>query len=351
MVEERDKAVVKVIYTIDVEGHDGSNPFETLVWGNYDNSSGQGIDKIMDLSDQFNIKALFFVDFAAAWDYGEEILDKVVNHILERGHDVGVHIHPDHIDPLKRRFLWEYSYEEQYDIILKCTQLYKKITGFMPKSFRAGRYSANNDTLSILSNIGYKYDFSEFYGQKWCKINPPIASVLPVKSGKLVEIPVTSFKSFKLLNYMRYDRLDGALDSIFFRNVIKKASKIDNIIISMFSHSFSFIDWRGHIDSPIDNEKEYIKTYNNFLYLQKCKDIDFISEQELNNIILEHEQNGTEFPIIDCSKNFFLSSLFLLRTAYSIRHANKIANTLVIAIGCFIVLVFIIVILLIFGVL
>ena len=51
----------------------------------------------MDVCDTYNVKALFFLDFAEAWDYGCDKIKEVVKLILKRGHDIGVHIHPDHM--------------------------------------------------------------------------------------------------------------------------------------------------------------------------------------------------------------------------------------------------------------
>ena len=338
---------MKVIYTIDVEGHDGENPFQSLVWGNNKHMQNQGIDKIMDLADEFGIKGLFFVDFAAAWEYGKENVSDVVNHIIERGHDVGVHIHPAHMDCSGRKFLSDYTYDEQFDLINKCTMLYKEITRKSPKSFRAGRYSANNDTLKILNKLGYRYDFSEFYGQKWCKISPAITSISPVRYDGIVEIPVTSFQSIKFGSYEKYNRLDGAHESFFFRYILKRARRIDNISVTMFSHSFSFIDWRGHPDTPFADEDAYRKTYANFVFMKEDPEIMFVSEKQLEMIDFP---DYCEFPIIQLFKNPIICMLFILKTAYSIRRANRKARILIISLQIATIIVLLIVSLKLFGV-
>ena len=87
----------KAIFTVDTEGHDGVDPVRYLIFGETKNGEKAGIPLIMDMLDQFNAKGLFFVDFAEAWHYGKEKIIAVVQYIRERGHDVGVHIHPDHM--------------------------------------------------------------------------------------------------------------------------------------------------------------------------------------------------------------------------------------------------------------
>ena len=157
---------MKAIFTVDVEGHVGNDPIRHLIYGETSDGKEYGIDMIMDLLDRNGIRGLFFVDIAEAWDYGEEGVCSVLRHIKDRGHDVGVHIHPDHMADKRRSFLHEYSYDEQYDIIRKCTDFYEDVLKERPEAFRAGKYGANRDTLDILARLGYAADFSQFYGQK-----------------------------------------------------------------------------------------------------------------------------------------------------------------------------------------
>ena len=73
--------------TVDVEGHAGKDPVAHLIMGESVDGSRYGIDKLMDIFDRHKITALFFVDVAEAWDYGEGKLATVLRHIKERGHD------------------------------------------------------------------------------------------------------------------------------------------------------------------------------------------------------------------------------------------------------------------------
>ena len=93
----------KAIFTVDTEGHDGKDPVKSLIFGKTKNGILAGIPMIMDICDKYNVKGLFFVDFAEAWDYGKDSITKVVKYIKKRGHDVGVHIHPDHMMPSKKQ--------------------------------------------------------------------------------------------------------------------------------------------------------------------------------------------------------------------------------------------------------
>lgn len=264
-------AVAKIIFTVDVEGHVGKNPIEKLIYGRMKDGTVIGIDMIMDCLDEHGVTGLFFVDIAEAWEYGEQKVANILRHIDERGHDVGVHIHPDHMADKKRLFLSEYSYEEQTDIIKKCTDFYKTVLDKDPKAFRAGKYGANWDTLDILAKFGYKADFSEFYGQKWCRIAPACTKSKMVRlENGLLEIPVTSYQSFRTPFYSRFDKMDVENCYSEFRHVLDNI--VDNMgynVIVLFAHSFSLCDWKRDPDNPKFNKCKYDKFYKQIEYVSR----------------------------------------------------------------------------------
>lgn len=242
---------MNVIFTVDVEGHVGDDPVEHLIYGKTADGRLCGIDMLMDVLDQYRMKGLFFVDIAEAWDYGENKIANVLKHIKERNHDVGVHIHPDHMADRKRLFLSEYTREEQYQIIKKCTDFYTQVLGTAPLAFRAGKYGANRETLDILAELGYKADFSEFYGQRWCHIDPPVAKVNVQKlDSGIIEIPVTSYRSLDYSFYSRYDKMDCGQIFPEFETLFEKLEENKNDIAVMFAHSFSCINWRRTPNRP-----------------------------------------------------------------------------------------------------
>lgn len=283
------------IFTVDVEGHIGTDPLEHLVYGKTQGGQLCGIDMLMDILDKYKMRGLFFVDIAEAWDYGEEKIAEVLKHIKTRGHEVGVHIHPDHMADKKRLFLSEYDYEEQYEIIRKCTDFYENILGEKPLAFRAGKYGANRETLDILAELGYRVDFSEFYGQKWCHIDPPVAKVNPQKlENGLIEIPVTSYVSLDMGGYSRHDKLDCGQTYSEFKTVMNKLEKNNNDIAVLFAHSFSLIDWRRTPNTPKfkKNLKKRLERQLEFVYnnknMKNCalKDVieifDVVQSKDLN---------------------------------------------------------------------
>lgn len=316
---------MKMILTIDTEGVRGNAPVLTQIWGKVGREY-YGIPKIIEICNKYQVKGLFFVDFAEIYDYGYDNILEVVRYIKEKGHDIGVHVHPHHYPLSKKHFLWEYTYDEQFQIISDCTKVYKKMIGAAPLSFRAGKYGANNDTIKILSELGYKYDFSEYYSQKWCEISPPIAYVLPQQYMKLTEFPVTVFKSLSLGKiYHRYDKLEITGNSTENLHIIEQYSGFkDEVVITLFAHSFSFLDYLKTPDAPKLNRRRMQNFEKVIAYIRK-KEMEFISEAELKCIPVPSVDS---IDNIVCTKGKIRQIVFSAFRLFKIKN-NKKANLLI----------------------
>lgn len=288
-----------VIVTVDTEGHVGTDPVQHLIYG--ETADGRyGIEYIMDIFDEVHAKVLFFVDFAEAWDYGRSKIENVIHTIIDRGHDVGVHIHPDHMADKNRMFLWQYTREEQYEIIEKCTNLYVDIVGKPPRSFRAGKYGANRDTLDILCELGYQYDFSEFYHQKWCAINPPITVNAPYRYQSLVEFPVSMHRSIHIGAFSREDKIDVEQMTIGeLRYSLEQVCKAPfEMVTTLFLHSFSMLSWYETPDQPRKDLHKIEKVKRAAKYISEKEDLKFISEDELGKVTVFTDQQAAESQIV-----------------------------------------------------
>ncbi len=288
-----------VLVTIDTEGHDGTDPIRHLIFGETE-SGRYGIEYLMDIFDRAHVKALFFVDFAEAWDYGRDRIEKVVTTILSRGHNVGVHIHPDHMADRERLFLWEYTREEQYDMIRRCTELYTEIVGRPPRSFRAGKYGANRDTLDILCELGYQYDFSEFYHQKWCGIQPPVTVNAVCRYRTITEFPVTMHRSISVGPLVREDKLDiEQMTPGELRYDLQQIAKAEfPMVATLFFHSFSLLQWRRDPDAPVKKEQNIRKLEKAIAAVEDNRDLCFITEDDLAGIPAAEAQLAQNSHII-----------------------------------------------------
>lgn len=320
----------QVIITVDTEGHRGNEPVERLIWGKAREGQEYGINHIMDICDDFSVRALFFVDVAEAWDYGKDKITEVICHIRSRGHDVGVHIHPNHMADKKRVLLSQYSLEEQREIIGNCTNLFQEVTGEMPIAFRAGSYGANRDTLEILNEEGYVFDFSQFYGQKTCGIIPPVALLLPQRYGNLIEIPVTVFKSMQFGKMRRYDKVDATMYSPEYRHVMNRIAKDQReIVVSLFYHSFSMLDWKGNPDDPKFNPVEEKKFIDALKYVQGSNEFELIALHKLADTYENVMGQDDSIESIISTGGLIRRCWYLLRSAYTIRKTNRKARWLI----------------------
>ncbi len=325
----------KVIITIDTEGHKGRNPIDKLIWGNTQDGKF-GIERIMDEFEKIGAHILFFLDFAEAWDYGKENIKAVAECILSRGHDIGVHIHPDHMADKSKLFLWEYTNEEQEEIIKRCTDLYEEIVGRKPLSFRAGKYGANRYTLNILNELGYKYDFSEYYGQKWCRIDPPITINAPVKYKNLVEFPVTMHRSLKLFHYSRYDKIDveSMVPSELKYAITQVTEQNFQVIITLFLHSFSLMEWAGNPDNPKRSEEKIKRLKEAINTISNNKDLEIIKEGELG--VIEPVLESTALNSMIKWKSKIRGFIFSYEKLKFIARRNTIAKMLLLSVRIFI---------------
>ncbi len=284
----------KILVSVDTEGPAGKHPVERLIYGK--TADGEfGIKYLMRLFDQHGAKGLFFVDIAEAWDYGRNRIEDVLHTVTQGGHDTGVHVHPEHMADKNRRYLWQYSYEEQYEMIARCTEIYCKSLKKFPLSFRAGRYSANNDTMAVLSKLGYKYDMSSFYGNRYCKLRLPCSynKMISIDKLDLKEVPVTSFKSFENYFYRRFDKIDCSMDFREFKRVMEKIFVLDSVdVVSFFVHSFSVLDWRRQPDRPKLSRKYNRRLLEELDWLSDHRHTRFISEADLDGIKCCHASGG-----------------------------------------------------------
>jgi len=95
----------------------------------------------------------------------------------EGDYELGTHLHGDFIEPQKRvanyagaktkENQFQYSQEVELAKMQNLTRLFEERFKRHPLSFRAGRYSAGNNTIKILSKLGYKVDTSVTPHIRW----------------------------------------------------------------------------------------------------------------------------------------------------------------------------------------
>jgi len=177
--------------TIDVEDYFQVNAFARQIrfdqWDSYPLRVGDNTRRILDLLDEFGIKATFFV---LGWV--AERLPDLVQDIHARGHEVGSH---------------GYGHQLIYSIdpdvfrtdVRRAKNILETITGAPVTGYRAPSYSITKKSLwalDILIEEGFAYDSSIFpvyhdtYGMPDA---PRFPHVISRQAGSIREFPLTTY--------------------------------------------------------------------------------------------------------------------------------------------------------------
>jgi len=184
---------IKSAFTVDVE--DGVSLAMTSFFGVKTSQSNRVIKyttKILELLEQYNTKATFFILGKVA-----EVFPELVKQIDSEGHEIGVHgynhLRFDDISP-------SIAFKELND----AKKLIEDIIGKEVLGHRAPAFSINKNTewaLDIIAEAGFKYDSSIMpaksirYG--WPNFPKNIGIIKTTSGNKIIEVPLSTIKIFK----------------------------------------------------------------------------------------------------------------------------------------------------------
>ncbi|WP_235538546.1 polysaccharide deacetylase family protein [Sphingomonas sp. Root710] len=191
----------RVLLTIDTElirrPGDDLTHWEPAFERSYE-AAGVGVRYQLRVLAQYALKACFFVDPMPACVYGLDPIRRMVDPILEAGQEVQLHLHPLWVvardgDMDGERELARYNRNEQRDLIARARDLLIEAGVPEPIAFRAGNYSANDDTLSVLAELGFRFDSSHNGHQHpWpSAIGLPRDHIAPILHQGVIEVPLT----------------------------------------------------------------------------------------------------------------------------------------------------------------
>ena len=89
---------------------------------------------------------------------------------LDGKYELGTHLHPEFIEPQKKHYEYQgkkgeanscfYDESVEFEKLKNITKLFYNNFGYQPQSFRAGRFSAGDNTIKSIKQLGYKIDTS-----------------------------------------------------------------------------------------------------------------------------------------------------------------------------------------------
>ena len=252
-------AKVNVFITVDTE-HSIGGAFrdpnlkpvgnEKRVFGKIGDTA-YGIPLIMDIADLNKLPITFFVEVLNKYYFGEDETKKVYKYIIDRGHDIQLHLHPNYLnftrsDPGKLYFndnIYRYDLSKQIELIREGKELLTKYGIKPPIAFRAGNFAADNNTLIALKENGFLIDSSYNY----CYLgNHRRINNIEINDASMVEdiweFPITNFKEFPFLGVHRTRPLDiNGASFAEMKAALNFAKKHGPRNITIILHSFSFI--------------------------------------------------------------------------------------------------------------
>jgi hypothetical protein len=177
--------------------------------------------------------------------------------------ELGTHLHPEFMEPEKKFTDYAgkkgeangcfYEPEIEFEKIKNITTLFTEQFGYSPVIFRAGRFSAGNNTIRSLVQLNYKVDTSVTPNVRWddrtrehpvdfrhaptqpyCVNGSSIINEEPM--GKLLEVPVTiTRKRLNAAQYLKYLRRNKRIPfkgsrPVWLRPVFSSVEDFKNIL-------------------------------------------------------------------------------------------------------------------------
>lgn len=153
------------------------------------------------------LRGVFFVEALFSYAAGMDPLKRVVSRLLEGGHEVGLHLHPEwlrrapHVSVLPGKegnLMRRFSEDDQATLIARGIEQLQKAGVPKVDSFRAGGYAANFDTLRALARNGVLYDSSHnfcWFAQS-CDLQTDEPLLQPRQLHGVYEFPVSYFQDW-----------------------------------------------------------------------------------------------------------------------------------------------------------
>lgn len=213
--------------------------------------AGVGIGYQLKLLSRHELKATFFVDPMPAVAYGIDPIKRVVEAILAAGQEVQLHLHPNWAaasDEERTRHasfeLIDFTLAEQRELIRAASDLLVAAGAQKPVAFRSGSYSASDDTLAALAELGFRYDSSHNGSEHpWpSAISLPERQIAPVEHRGIIELPVTLIED--RAGHLRHFQI-CALSTAEMRDALDHAVRAGHVAVTIVSHGFELANRAG----------------------------------------------------------------------------------------------------------
>lgn len=259
----------KIVLTMDVEF--STHKEDMGVFGNIAGKS-YGVPLFLEIARKHNIKITFFVDVYNVKEIYKKRYITICEQMIDEGHEVQLHTHPDGLFDKNRAYLGLYSLDEQADIIRTGKELLREWLGVTPRAHRAGDWSANSDTLRALSLNEIKIDSSAFWEYPSCGLR---RSENDFCSGGIVEIPPSTYNinGLKVFKKRKLLSTDGNPWGEF-TYVLRELMRREPAVINLVYHSFSFLKWSNRRTVYSFSAQEIEKFEKLLCFIEKSDELE-----------------------------------------------------------------------------
>jgi hypothetical protein len=301
-----------LIISIDVEPDCTSN------WRYSDPLTFKGVtigikDILQPLFEKYKIKPTYLINNVVLEDCESIEILRTLNTTSE----LGTHLHPEFIEPEKSVFNYanskgeancsEYSNLIEFQKIKNITNLFYNKFNYYPTAFRAGRFSAGENTFESISKLGYKVDSSITPNICWndrTRKNPIDFRKYGYSpffiNEKLLEIPVTIIKKKESLKNIIINLFKGKFklhNTIWLRPYFSNFSEMKNIfldiekesngkdvVLNMMFHNVEIMPKLSPYSNDENDCKEYLRNLELFLEFCVSKKIKSVTLSEFYDI-------------------------------------------------------------------
>lgn len=274
----------RIFLTVDTECHDIGR-INQYIYGKSSDGKEHGLREILEIGKELKIPINFFLDVSECRRYGDEYIQEIVELIKQYEQPIYFHFHPNFVSgDDSRSYLWQYSKEEQKELIYEGISDYIKFCGNKERIFfRAGRYGINDDTIQVLSELDIPIidlSYSSGNGMGMCHLSkdkygyhniPSIYNgivIFPNSSyvgfdyfGKvnhfLVNVAQTPYREFK--RFIDSTNLNNVVYTMHSWDLIKKwffcKDKVwgNNTIKKRFRKCIAYANEKGFVFSKLDD--------------------------------------------------------------------------------------------------
>ena len=244
-----------VLITIDTELSAGRHARGWSVGDNFRSSflgrcarGDFGVPWLLDRFDAAGARGVFFVDPMPALVHGEGLVADMVGPIVERGHEVQLHIHTEWLEWARHspvggrrgRNIGDFSIDDQVTLIGYARDLLVRAGAQVPVAFRAGNYGADDRPIAALDRLAIAWDasFNAGYLGGDCAISPLPSPITPVRRGGVTLLPVSGI--FDRPGHFRPAQV-CAMSAREMRSALDHAARDGHPCFSVVTHSFEML--------------------------------------------------------------------------------------------------------------